>query len=35
VKGYFTEDGEHPNDSANLFTAGLLAQMGYQPVSLP
>jgi hypothetical protein len=34
-KGYFTEDGEHPNEAANLFTAGLLAQMGYEPTSLP
>jgi hypothetical protein len=34
-KGYFTEDGEHPNEAANQFTAELLAKMGYEPAAIP
>ena len=34
-KGYFTDDGEHPSDAANQFTAGLLSEMGYEPVAVP
>jgi predicted dienelactone hydrolase len=34
-KGYIHFDGEHPSDLASQFTAELLSQMGYEPVSVP
>jgi hypothetical protein len=34
-KGYIVGDGEHPSDLAAQFTAGLLSQMGYEPVQQP
>lgn len=34
-KGYIVADGEHPSDLACEFTAELLSQMGYEPVSYP
>jgi len=34
-KGYIRNDGEHPTDLANQYTAELLSQMGYEPVSPP
>jgi len=34
-KGYILADGEHPTELANEFTAELLSQMGYDPVSPP
>jgi len=34
-KGYISEDGEHPSLSGAQFTAGLLSQMGYDPVPVP
>ena len=32
-KGYIHADGEHPTELASQFTADLLSQMGYEPVS--
>jgi predicted dienelactone hydrolase len=32
-KGYIHADGEHPSELASRFTADLLSQMGYEPVS--
>ena len=34
-KGYIEADGEHPTELAAQFTAELLSQMGYEPVSPP
>jgi predicted dienelactone hydrolase len=34
-KGYIHADGEHPTELASQFTAELLSQMGYDPVSPP
>ncbi|MCL7454299.1 MAG: SGNH/GDSL hydrolase family protein [Anaerolineae bacterium] len=34
-KGYIHADGEHPSELASQFTADLLSQMGYDPVSPP
>ncbi len=34
-KGYIIEDGQHPSTEAAQFTAALLSQMGYEPVSPP
>jgi hypothetical protein len=34
-KGYIRSDGEHPTELASQFTADLLFQMGYDPVSPP
>ncbi len=34
-KGYIVSDGEHPSRLAGEFTAGLLAEMGYEPVPEP
>jgi len=34
-KGYIHADGEHPSELASQFTAELLSQMGYDPVSPP
>jgi hypothetical protein len=34
-KGYIVEDGEHPSELAAAYTAELLAEMGYEPVSPP
>jgi predicted dienelactone hydrolase len=34
-KGYIHADGEHPTELASQFTAELLSQMGYEPVSPP
>jgi len=34
-KGYIRSDGEHPSDLASQYTAKLLSQMGYEPVSPP
>lgn len=34
-KGYIVSDGEHPSDLAGQYTAELLSQMGYEPVSPP
>lgn len=34
-KGYIRDDGEHPTELASQFTAGLLAELGYQPVAVP
>lgn len=34
-KGYIRSDGEHPSDLASQYTAELLSQMGYEPVSPP
>jgi hypothetical protein len=34
-KGYILADGEHPTGLASQFTAELLSQMGYDPVSPP
>jgi predicted dienelactone hydrolase len=35
VKGYIHADGEHPTELASQFTAKLLSEMGYEPVSPP
>ena len=32
-KGYIQSDGEHPSDLASRYTAELLSEMGYEPVS--
>jgi hypothetical protein len=34
-KGYIVDDGQHPSPLAAQFTAELLSQMGYEPVSPP
>lgn len=34
-KGYIVSDGEHPSELAAQYTAELLSQMGYEPVSPP
>jgi len=34
-KGYIRSDGEHPSTLAGQYTADLLSQMGYEPVSPP
>lgn len=34
-KGYILEDGEHPSQLGAQFTAELLSQMGYEPVTPP
>jgi predicted esterase len=34
-KGYTISDGEHPSDLASRYTAELLSQMGYEPVTGP
>jgi hypothetical protein len=34
-KGYIESDGEHPSELAGQYTAELLSQMGYEPVSSP
>jgi predicted dienelactone hydrolase len=34
-KGYIRSDGEHPTELASQFTAELLSQMGFDPVSPP
>jgi hypothetical protein len=34
-KGYIREDGEHPTELGAQFTAELLSQMGYEPVTPP
>jgi hypothetical protein len=34
-KGYIRSDGEHPSALASRYTAELLSEMGYEPVTLP
>jgi len=34
-KGYIVNDGEHPSELMGQYTAGLLSQIGYEPVTPP
>jgi hypothetical protein len=33
--GYVRGDGIHPNDSAQIYTSQLLAELGYEPINIP
>jgi hypothetical protein len=35
IMGYVRGDGIHPNDSAQIYTSQLLAELGYEPINIP